>query len=168
MKKLLFIYFLGITSFIFAQQKIGHVHVQKIMDVMPDVVTAMEELTKDQSSVEATLTSLYEEYQNKIAEYQQTADGMNDVIKQNKAKEIQDLELTIQQYQQEEQLRLQQKEQEMLQEIYEKIQVAVNLVAKETGCAYVLQSDGAVPIVLFDEGEGSFDITELVKKELNL
>ena len=167
MKKIFLIAFLAINS-IFAQQKIGHVHVQKIMDVMPDVVTAMEELTEDQSTVEATLTSLYEEYQSKIAEYQQNNETMNDVIKQNKAKEIQDLELTIQQYQQEEQLRLQQKEQEMLQEIFEKIQLAVNEVAKEEGCTYVLQSDGAVPTVLFDSGPNSFDITELVKKKLNL
>ena len=35
--------------------------------------------------------------------------------KTNKIKEIQDLELTIQQYQQEEQIRLQQKNKEMLQ-----------------------------------------------------
>ena len=65
MKKIFLIYLLSITSII-AQQKIGHVHVQKIMDVMPDVVTAMEELTSDQTMVETTLTSLYEEYQNKI------------------------------------------------------------------------------------------------------
>ncbi len=167
MKKIFLIYLLTLTS-VFSQQKIGHVHVQKIMDVMPDVVTAMEELTADQSSVEATLTSLYEEYQNKMAEFQQNSETMNDVIKQNKIKEIQDLELTIQQYQQEEQIRLQQKEQEMLQDIFDKIQVAVNAVAKETGCAYVLQSDGAVPTVLFDAGPNSFDITELVKKKLNL
>ena len=42
MKKLFLIYLFTITSVI-AQQK-GHVHVQKIMDVMPDVITAMEEL----------------------------------------------------------------------------------------------------------------------------
>ena len=167
MKKIILIYLLSITSII-AQQKIGHVHVQKIMDVMPDVVTAMEELTSDQTMVEATLTSLYEEYQNKMNEFQQNSESMNDVIKQNKIKEIQDLELTIQQYQQEEQIRLQQKEQEMLQVIYEKIQAAVNEVAKETGCSYVLQSDGAVPTVLFDSGPDSYDITDLVKKKLNL
>ena len=67
MKKLFLIYLFTITSVI-AQQKIGHVHVQKIMDVMPDVITAMEELTADQTTVEATLTSLYEEYQNKMNE----------------------------------------------------------------------------------------------------
>ena len=167
MKKIFLISLLTITS-VFAQQKIGHVHVQKIMDVMPDVVTAMEELTADQSTVESTLTSLYEEYQNKMTEFQQNSETMNDVIKQSKIKEIQDLELTIQQYQQEEQLRLQQKEQDMLQQIFDKIQVAVDEVAKETKCSYVLQSDGAVPTVLFDSGPNSFDITELVKKKLNL
>tara|TARA_B100001250_G_C19266777_1_gene557325 strand:+ start:34 stop:537 length:504 start_codon:yes stop_codon:yes gene_type:complete len=167
MKKIFLISLLTITS-VFAQQKIGHVHIQKIMDVMPDVVTAMEELTSDQSTVESTLTSLYEEYQNKMTEFQQNSETMNDVIKQSKIKEIQDLELTIQQYQQEEQVRLQQKEQEMLQQIFDKIQVAVDEVAKETECSYVLQSDGAVPTVLFDSGPNSFDITELVKKKLNL
>ena len=70
MKKLFLIYLFTISSVI-AQQKIGHVHVQKIMDVMPDVITAMEELTADQTTVEATLTSLYEEYQNKMNEFQQ-------------------------------------------------------------------------------------------------
>ena len=105
---------------------------------------------------------------------QDPIDHVLKVIKENKwlsdakIKEIQDLELTIQQYQQEEQIRLQQKEQEMLQIIYEKIQSAVNEVAKETGCAYVLQSDGAVPTVLFDSGPNSYDITDLVKKKLNL
>ena len=83
MKKIFLISLLTITS-VFSQQKIGHVHVQKIMDVMPDVVTAMEELTADQSTVESTLTSLYEEYQNKMAEFQQSSETMNDVIKQNK------------------------------------------------------------------------------------
>ena len=167
MKKIFLIYILTITSVI-AQQKIGHVHVQKIMDIMPDVVTAMEELTSDQTMVEATLTSLYEEYQNKMNEFQQNSESMNDAVKQIRIKEIQDLELKIQQFQQEEQMKLQQKEQEMLQEIYEKIQIAVNEVAKETGCSYVLQSDGAVPTVLFDSGPDSYDITDLVKKKLNL
>ena len=48
-----------------------------------------------------------------------------------------------------------------------KIQSAVNEVAKETD-AYVLQSDGAVPTVLFDSGPNSYDITDLVKKKFNL
>ena len=45
------------------------------MDVMPDVITAMEELTADQTTVEATLTSLYEEYQNKMNEFQQSGES---------------------------------------------------------------------------------------------
>ena len=46
--------------------------------------------------------------------FNKVAKVTNDVIRQNKIKEIQDLELTIQQYQQEEQIRLQIKEQETL------------------------------------------------------
>ena len=167
MKKLFFIYLLTITS-VFAQQKIGHINVEKIITIMPDFVTGQTELQQEVQAVEATMTSLYTEYQNKMAEFQQSSETMNEVLQQNKIKEIQELELTIQQYQQEEQVRLQQREQELLLQIMEKIQIAIDEVATDSGCTYVLQSDGSMPTVLFDSGPNSFDITELVKKKLNL
>ena len=167
MKKLFFIYLLTITS-VFAQQKIGHINVEKIITVMPEFVTGQAELQQAIQTYESTMTSLYTEYQNKMAEFQQNSETMNEVLQQNLIKEIQGFEQTIQEYEQKEQAKLQQMQQDLLLQVMEKIQIAINEVAKDSECTYILQSDGSMPTVLFDSGPGSFDITELVKKKLNL
>ena len=167
MKKIFFIYLLTITS-VFAQQKIGHINVEKIITVMPEFVTGQAELQQAIQTYESTMTSLYTEYQNKMAEFQQNSETMNEVLQQNLIKEIQGFEQTIQEYEQKEQAKLQQMQQDLLLQVMEKIQIAINEVAKDSECTYILQSDGSMPTVLFDSGPGSFDITELVKKKLNL
>jgi len=167
MKKIFLIYFLTITS-IFAQQKIGHCDVESIIYIMPDFVAGQAEMQEEMNIYRANEQDFVEEYQTKMAALQENSTSMSEAMQQDRLKELQDIEERLMAYQQAEQSRLQQKEQEMLYEIMEKVQIAIDKVAKETGCAYILQSDGGMPAVLFTSGPNSFDITALVKKKLNL
>ena len=60
--------------------------------------------------LETQLQAMYGEYQTKAGEFQTNEGLMTDIVKEAKIKEIQDLELRIQQFQQTSQESIQQKE----------------------------------------------------------
>ena len=89
---------------------------------------------------------------------------MTDIIKNNKIKEITDLEKRITEFQQTAEADLQKKEQSLLQPIIDKAKNAINEVAKEGSFTYIL--DSSVGVVLYSVE--SDDILPLVKKKLGL
>ena len=123
-------------------QKIGHINSQDLMLLLPERKQA----------------------ETAIQEYQSKEAVMTDIIKQDKVKEITDLETRIRNFQTTAQESLQKKEQELLQPMMDKSKKAIQEVAKEAGFKYIL--DTSLGAVLYHEdGE---DIMPLVKKKLGL
>jgi outer membrane protein len=89
---------------------------------------------------------------------------MTDVVKEAKVKEIQDLELRIQQFQQTSQEGVQQKRNEVLAPLLEKAQNAINAVAEENGYTYIF--DISLGSIVY--GDESRDIMPLVKVKLGI
>ena len=89
-----------------------------------------------QQMLETQLQAMYSEYQTKAGEFQTNEGLMTDIVKEAKIKEIQDLELRIQQFQQTSQESIQQKN-EVLSPLLEKAQNAINEVAKEQNYTYI-------------------------------
>lgn len=168
MKKVLVIAALLLTTsfgMIKAQtQKLGHINSLELMQMMPGVKEANESLEKYQADLEDALKTMYQEYQTKAADYEAKKNLMNDIIREQKEKELGQMQANIQDFQQTAQDKIQAKKEELLAPISKQAEDAIKTVAKENGYTYIFDTSiGAV--IYFPE---SNDIMDLVKKKLNI
>lgn len=144
--------------------KVGHINSNDLLTAMPERTAVQKELEDYANQLKLTLDAMRKEYETKVAEFQGKQDVMTDIIKNNKIKEITDLEKRITEFQQTAEADLQKKEQSLLQPIIDKAKNAINEVAKEGSFTYIL--DSSVGVVLYSvEGD---DILPAVKKKLGL
>lgn len=144
--------------------KVGHINSNDLLSAMPERANIQTQIEEHASQLTATLDAMRKEYETKVADFQSKQDVMTDIIKNNKIKEITDLEKRITEFQQTAQADLQKKEQDLLQPIIDKAKEAIESVAKENSYTYIL--DSSVGVVLYSvEGD---DILPLVKKKLGM
>jgi outer membrane protein len=158
-----------IPALSFAQKtfKFGHVNKQELIQALPDRDSAIIKLQKFQKELEDNLQTMNVEYQNKLQKYldDQKTGTMDPLIKQSREKELTTMQQNIQQFQETAQQLYQQKQNDLMQPILEKIQKAISEVGKEGGFTYIF--DLAAQSVAFYSSE-SQDISDLVKQKLNI
>lgn len=145
----LFMLVVALSTTAMAQKnaKIGHINSNDLLTSMPERTAVQKELEEYANQLKSTLDVMRKEYETKVADFQAKQDVMTDVIKENKIKEITDLERRITEFQQTAEADLQKKEQGLLQPIIDKAKTAINDVAKAEGYTYIL--DSSVGVILF-------------------
>ena len=142
-------------------QKLGHVNSQVIMQELPDYESAR----KDLESFNSDLTKELEMYQKLIVEfaqdYEQNKNGMSEDTRKRKETDLMERQQNYEKKAYEAQTSLQQKEQELLQQIMIKVNAAVKEVAEKEGYDYVYE----VTTLLYAGGE---DISDMVRKKLGI
>lgn len=168
MKKIIILaaLFFGLSSTAMAQQKIGHINADELVGMMPEAKLAEEELRKYSEQLQKDLTDMETELQTRIAAFRDNEQMMTTVTRESKAKEIQQLQMRIQEFSQLAQQDLQNKQVELLGPIFEKASKAIEDVAREKGFAYILDSSQSKAVVVF--AEGGEDIMPLVKAKLGI
>ena len=136
-RSILFVTISCLTCTLFAQDKFGHIHSEQLLMIMPETADAEKAIQDYSQMLETQLQAMYGEYQTKAGEFQTNEGLMTDIVKEAKIKEIQDLELRIQQFQQTSQESIQQKRNEVLSPLLEKAQNAIDEVAKEENYTYI-------------------------------
>ncbi len=163
--KLLAIIFILATGAIQAQTlKFGHINSTQLLTQMPETKMADSTLQKFGTTLEAQLKTMTNEYQSKVTEFRANEATMSEPIKEAKAKEINDLETRIQDFQESAQTSLQKKKEEIYTPIIKKAEDAIKGIAKEKGYSYIF--DTSVGVVLY--AQESDDIMPLVKTKLGL
>src|SRR5690606_7110220 len=155
------------TSFsAFAQKsvKIGHINSNELLAAMPERDGVQKEIEDYAAQLTTTMDAMRKEYETKVADFQSKQDVMTDIIRDNKIKEITDLEKRITEFQKTAQADLQKKEEKLLQPIIDKAKQAIDDVAKENNYTYIL--DSSLGVVLYSVD--SDDILPLVKKKLGI
>ncbi len=149
-----------------AQQasKFGHINSTQLLSLMPETKIADSTLQKFGASLEAQLKTMTNEYQGKISDYRAGEATMAEPVKEAKAREINELEQRIQDFQESAQQSLQKKKEEIYTPIIKKAEDAIKSVAKDNAFAYIF--DTSVGVVLF--AQDSDDILPLVKDKLKL
>ena len=144
--------------------KIGYIDSQELIELMPEKDSVEADLMAYQRSLEEQIGAMYLEYQNKVADYTNNIDGMSDIIKQTKEREIADLETRINEFQQGAEQDFATKQQELYEPLITKAKDAINAVATSNNFTYIL--DVSMGTVLYYEaGE---DILPLVRAKLGL
>ena len=156
--------FVGTASVAIAQQKIGHINADELLQLMPETKLAQTELEAYGRQLEKDLTDMEAELKNKIDSFRANEKMMTTLARETKTQELQELQSRIQEYSQRAQQDLQQKQVEILTPVIEKATKAVQDVAKENGFSYILDSSPSKAVVVFaEDGE---DIMPMVKAKL--
>lgn len=143
--------------------KVGHVDSNEIMNDMPERTQVEQELTNFEQQLETELRTMADEYQKKVEEYQANVATMSNLIRQAREKEITDLQMRIQDFQQSADQEFNEKRVELLNPLIEKVKKAIEDVGAEEGYTYILD---AATGVLLHIGTGAQDLTPKVKAKL--
>lgn len=146
--------------------KIGYTSVEYVLSQMPESKQIESDLKAFSTQLENQLKSKYQEYQTKAEAYQKGGSTMTDVVRADKEKELTNLQQSIQEFQRSADQSLQQKQQTLLKPALDKLQKTIDQVANENGYTYVLNSDGASPVLLHGPKEG--DISDLILKKMGV
>jgi len=145
-------------------QKLGHINFAQLYEMMPGQDSIKKAFTEYQEQLQSQFQAMQNEYETKLADYQNNQATMSNIIKQTKEKEIVDLQRRIQEFQQTAQEDLQTKEAELTQPVIDKARNAVKEAAKEGGYTFIFNSTEG--LLLYSESAD--DIMPLVKKKLGL
>lgn len=159
------------TGLVSAQQKIGHVNSQDIIQSMPEFKTAQTELETLSKTKETELQGMAGEYQKKITAAQDLQRNRSEANKdsidsqlQALTVQVQEIEGRINEQQQVAQQELQKRQEELFNPILQKANTAIQSVAKEKGYAYVFDiASSGVPYFA-----GGDDLTADVKTKLGI
>ncbi len=154
-----------------AQVKIGFINADYILSQMPEAKQVEEDLKNTQKQYETLYQGKVKDFQDKLAVFEKlNADPKTaDIIKQDKEKELQNLQTSIQEFQQNSQSSLQKKQAQLLQPLLKKVEENMHAVAAENAYTYVFNYDagmGTAPILLHYPTDAN--MTDLVLKKMGI
>jgi outer membrane protein len=146
--------------------KFGHINSDELIQSMPEYDSATVKLEKFRKELVNALELMQVELNTKSEAYQKENKNLSDIVKQTKEQELMDMQKRIQDFQTNAQTQLQNKQTEVFQPIYTKVDKAIKDVGKENGFFYVFDvAKGA--LLYFDEAK-SINVMALVKTKLGL
>jgi outer membrane protein len=146
--------------------KFGHINSDELIQTMPEYDSATVKLEKYRKELINALELMSVELNTKNEAYTKESKNLSDVVKQTKEQELIDMNKRIQDFQANAQTQLQNKQTEVFQPIYAKVDKAIKDVGKENGFFYVFDvAKGA--LLYFDETK-SVNVMPLVKTKLGL
>jgi outer membrane protein len=146
--------------------KFGHINSDELIQSMPEYDSATVKLEKFRKELVNALELMQVELNTKNDAYQKENKTLSDIVRQTKEQELMDMQKRIQDFQTNAQTQLQNKQTEVFQPIYLKVDKAIKDVGKENGFFYVFDvAKGA--LLYFDETK-SVNVMPLVKTKLGL
>lgn len=151
--------------------KTGYANVDYIFNQLPAAKQIETELksmqTQLRTQVEAKGQELQKKYDEYNAKYHQ-ATTTEQGARQQAEKELQTLHQNFQKFQQDAQLSLQKKQNQLVEPVYTRINKAIEDVAKENGFLFILnrQTDNLDGVVLY--ADKSNDVSDLVLRKLGV
>ena len=152
--------------------KVGFVNTMDLFLRMPAFDSAQQVLQSYSKEIEDSYMMMMNEYQTKLAEFQNNQSQWSDLIKQTKGRDLEDMEVRIREFGQQSQEDLQRKQQELYAPITAALTKAIEDMAREQKLTCVFDKGDASMNQLGMSsvclGEGAVDITPLVEKKLGL
>jgi outer membrane protein len=144
-------------------QKLGHFNSNDLMKRMPEADSIQNVLKTYIASLETDFRTMKEEYDRNVADYQAKKDQLSDLIKSTKEKELMRASENLNETYQSLQDSIQQKNNELMTALIDKVKAVVAEVAKEGKYTYIFEGNSVLWYA-----EESEDITPKLVKKLNL
>ena len=144
--------------------KLGHINSNELMQIMPGRDSAQAALQKDVEDLQAEMETMKKEYENRVNDYLAKKDQLSELIRKTKESDLQAMGARIEEFQQNAQKQLEERQEALLKPIIDRAKKAIEEVGKENGYTYIF--DAGVGAVLYSQD--SDDTMPLVKKKLGL
>ncbi len=145
--------------------KFGHIDSQALISSMSETKDAQKQLDAFMEEIRNSLDEMQVEYNQKLKDYQDNEANWTDLQKENKQKELADLQQRAYEFQQSVNQRVQQKQAELFDPIRKKAIDAIKKVGEQNGYIYIFDISGGA---LLYYSSASQDVLPLVKKELGI
>jgi outer membrane protein len=146
--------------------KFGHINSEELIQLLPEFDSASAKIEKFRQDLVNALELMSVELNNKSDSYNKESKNLTDIVKQTKEQELMDMNRRIQEFQNSAQQQLQDKQVELFQPVYAKVDKAIKDVGKENGFIYVFDiAKGA--LLYFDETK-STNLLALTKAKLGI
>lgn len=157
---------LGFGASAQAQVKLGHLNSSEILKALPGYKLAEDSLMMYQESIKSDYNSMANQLDKEMAEYDKLASdaGTPKTTLAIKKSNIENLQARLQDFQSLAQEDMQLREKELLKPLIDKLNKAIEEVAKEGGYTYIF--DASYGMLLYSKE--SEDISDKVKKKLNI
>ena len=159
--------FLGGQSAMAQNVKFGHINSDELIQSLPEFDSASVKLEKYRKELINALDLMTVELNNKSETYNKESKNYTDIVKQTKEQELVDMNKRIQEFQNNAQQQLQQKQAELFQPIMAKVDKAIKDVGKENGFVYIFSVGQGSSLLFFDETK-STNVMPLAKAKLGL
>ncbi len=134
---------------------------------MPESKQIESELKSLQTQLKNQIDGKYQEFQNKLQDYNANINNMIDAVKANTERELQQMQQNIEKLQQDAQVKVQNKNNALMEPVFAKVGKAIEDVAKENGYTFILsQQIGGLDVILY--GDEKNDVSDLVLKKLGV
>jgi outer membrane protein len=143
-------------------QKYGHINSGEILKAMPGIDSVQIKMTNFQKELENILQGMMNEFQTKKDKFDKDAGTMISTVRQLREKELADLQSRIMEFQSSASEDIEERQFELLKPFQDKLQKAINEVAKEGQYSYIFDTQ----ILLYSDG--GEEITASVKKKLGM
>ena len=162
---LMVVVFIAMATMSFGQNalKIGHLNVNEVIEALPERDSAAAVLEKETNEYKAVFEEMQVVHNNLVEAYQTNLTTYSDLMRKTKEAELIDKQKRIADFEEMATSTLQQRNQQLLQPIYDKVMKAIGAVANEQSFTYILDvSRGGVVFMAKD----SNDVTQLVLTKL--
>ncbi len=146
--------------------KFGHINSDELIRILPEFDTASTQLEKFRQELINNLEIMSVELNNKSDAYNKESKNLTELVRQTKEQELVDLNRRIQEFQVNAQEQLQNRQVELFQPIYTRVEKVISDVGKENGFLYIF--DVAKGVLLYFDESKSTDVLTLVKAKLGL
>jgi len=143
-------------------QKYGHVNSSEIMPNMPGIDSVQIKLMEFHKNIQTLYENMVAEFESKKDKFDKEAGTMSSSVRKLREDELSALGNRIQEFQYNVQEDYEEEQRRLVAPFQEKVQNAINEVAKEHKYSYIFDTQ----ILLYYDGGD--DITPLVKKKLGI
>ncbi|MCL2290321.1 MAG: OmpH family outer membrane protein [Bacteroidetes bacterium] len=143
-------------------QKYGHVNSNEIMQVMPGIDSVQIKLMDFHNSLQVIYENMFNEFQTKKDRFDKEAGTMSSAVRKLREDELIALQNRIQEFEMNVQQDIEEEKFRLIAPFQEKVQNAINDVAKEHKYNYIFDTQ----ILLYYDGGD--DVTPLVRKKLGI
>jgi len=147
--------------------KFGHINSDELIQALPEFDSANVKLEKFRKDLINALELMSVELNNKSDTYQKELKNYTEIVRQTKEQELVDMNKRIQEFQNNAQQQLQEKQAELFQPIMAKVDKAIKDVGKENGFVYIFSIGQGSSLLYFDDSK-STNIMPLAKAKLGL
>jgi outer membrane protein len=147
--------------------KFGHINSDELIQSLPEYDSATVKLEKFRKELINALELMSVELNNKSDAYNKESKNYTEIVKQTKEQELVDMNKRIQEFQNNAQQQMQEKQAELFQPIMAKVDKAIKDVGKENGFVYIFTVGQGSSLLYFDDTK-STNIMPLAKAKLGV